>query len=587
MRISEDIINNIRDKASIAEVIGHYIPIIKKGRGYTAVCPFHDDHDPSLSIAEDKKIYKCFVCGDGGNVFTFVMHYKKCSFIEAVREVADIIGEPLPIDLKDTPKRISPFQPYYDLLNEAITFGRYVLNTKAGSLARNYLQSRGLDDDLCDYFDIGYNPPGDVMYKYLISKKFKDEDLIKVNIAREDNYGQMRDVFFDRIIFAIHDQNGNPIGFTARTMSKDSQAKYINTTTTPIYSKGDVVYNYHRAKEAAKKSGRVIICEGVMDVVAFKRADIEYSVCTLGTAMTSRQLRIIAGLSKHIVFCYDGDKAGQAATIKAVELCLKEGIEPYVIDNRSLLDPDEILNQGSKSDLVSFSNHELTGIEFAFEYYKKIYPLNNYANKKAYNMRLSEMISKMADKYDRDNMYVALKDITGLSRFVAKETVGEVKKNDRMPQSNSLTLNGLEKAEYTILSQMLLSKQAADIYRHDIGCLLNPQNDLIASLILDDYRHYQSSSIARIIDSSDDEDIKRRLLDLSMYELVPDEYNIDILMGAIGKVKMEIKKARFEELNNLIRNNEYTNKSKMTEYLQEYSRLAKELGGNKNVRKEK
>ena len=586
MRISEDIINNIRDKASISEVIGHYIPIIKKGRGYTAVCPFHDDHDPSLSIAEDKKIYKCFVCGDGGNVFTFVMHYKKCSFLEAVREVAEIIGEPLPIDIKETPKTVSPFKPYYDLLDEAISFGRYVLNTKAGALARDYLQKRGITDDLCDYFDVGYNPPGDVMYKFLASKKFQDEDMIKVNVAREDNYGQMRDVFFDRIIYAIHDQNGNPIGFTARTMNKDNQAKYINTTTTPLYSKGDIVYNYHRAKEAAKKAGRVIVCEGVMDVIAFKRADIEYAVCTLGTAMTQKQLKIIAGLNKHIVFCYDGDKAGQAATIKAVDLCLNEGIEPYVIVNRSGLDPDEILNRGDKNDLVSFSQHELTGIEFAFEYYKTVYPLNNYANKKAYNMRLSEMIIKMADKYDRDNMFVALKDVTGLSRYAPKEEYKTIKKNKQIKET-SLNLNGLEKAEYTILSQMLLSKQAADIYRHDIGCLLNPQNDLIASLILDDYRHYQSTSIARIIDNSDNEEIKKRLLDLSMYELLPDEYNIDILMGAIDKVKTEIKKARFEELSGLIKNNEYANKTKMTEYLQEYSRLAKELGGNKNVRKEK
>ncbi len=586
MRISEDIINNIRDKASISEVIGHYIPIIKKGRGYTAVCPFHDDHDPSLSIAEDKKIYKCFVCGDGGNVFTFVMHYKKCSFLEAVREVAEIIGEPLPIDIKETPKTVSPFKPYYDLLDEAISFGRYVLNTKAGALARDYLQKRGITDDLCDYFDVGYNPPGDVMYKFLASKKFQDEDMIKVNVAREDNYGQMRDVFFDRIIYAIHDQNGNPVGFTARTMNKDNQAKYINTTTTPLYSKGDIVYNYHRAKEAAKKAGRVIVCEGVMDVIAFKRADIEYAVCTLGTAMTQKQLKIIAGLNKHIVFCYDGDKAGQAATIKAVDLCLNEGIEPYVIVNRSGLDPDEILNRGDKNDLVSFSQHELTGIEFAFEYYKTVYPLNNYANKKAYNMRLSEMIIKMTDKYDRDNMFVALKDVTGLSRYAPKEEYKTIKKNKQIKET-SLNLNGLEKAEYTILSQMLLSKQAADIYRHDIGCLLNPQNDLIASLILDDYRHYQSTSIARIIDNSDNEEIKKRLLDLSMYELLPDEYNIDILMGAIDKVKTEIKKARFEELSGLIKNNEYANKTKMTEYLQEYSRLAKELGGNKNVRKEK
>ena len=196
---------------------------------------------------------------------------------------------------------------------------------------------------------IGYNPPKDALSQYLKSKGYKDNEMETVNVARVTNYG-MKDVFADRIMFPIHDMNGNPIAFSARTM-RDSEAKYINTASTLIYNKGDTVYNYHRAKEDGHKANRIIITEGVMDTIAFARADIPYVVSTLGTACTQKQLEIIATISRHMVFCYDGDKAGQNATMKAVELALNMGYEPSVIKNETGLDPDEIISNGKPKDL--------------------------------------------------------------------------------------------------------------------------------------------------------------------------------------------------------------------------------------------
>ena len=207
MKLTQEVIDDIRSSADIAQVIGHYIPLIKEGKGYSALCPFHDDHDPSLSISEDKQIYKCFVCGNGGNVFTFVSNFKKISFPQAVSEVASIIGKPIDIDL--APKKVSRFQPYYDLLSSMISYCNYLLSaSKLGEEAMAYLNNRGLEKEVIEYFNIGLDPDNNKIYEYLKNHGFKDEDMIKTGICRMLQTG-MADVFYNRIIFPIHDKEGN------------------------------------------------------------------------------------------------------------------------------------------------------------------------------------------------------------------------------------------------------------------------------------------------------------------------------------------------------------------------------------------
>ena len=578
MIISDEVINDIRNSASITEVIGHYIPLIKKGKGYTALCPFHDDHDPSLSISEDKQIYKCFVCNNGGNVFTFVMNFKKCSFIEAVVEVAKIIGKPLDIEIEKKPKAVSKYQRYYDLLEDTVKFSNYMLSTFAGEEANRYLESRGISKEIIEKFMIGYNPPKDALSQYLKSKGYKDNEMETVNVARVTNYG-MKDVFADHIMFPIHDMNGNPIAFSARTM-RDSEAKYINTASTLIYNKGDTVYNYHRAKEDGHKANRIIITEGVMDTIAFARADIPYVVSTLGTACTQKQLEIIATISRHMVFCYDGDKAGQNATMKAVELALNMGYEPSVIKNETGLDPDEIISNGKPKDLQNFASVEITGIEFAFEFYKKIYPLNNYSNRKEYHKRISELIEKLKDNYDKENYYHDLYNLTGLVRNnslqIKKTEYNEVP----IVKKESKTLEGIVKAEYTILSQMIMSKKAVEIYRRELGCLFDENCEEIAMMIINEYRHNNECSYAKLFDDTKDEKIKGILIDIASMETLSSQYDEEVFKGAISRVRFELSKNRIDDLKKKISNCDRTNQDKLNEYLKEYSKLIKELGGS-------
>ena len=575
MKISEDVINDIRNSANIVDVIGHYIPLVKKGKSFSALCPFHDDHDPSLSISEDKQIYKCFVCGNGGNVFTFVQNYKKISFPESVVEVSKIIGKP--IEYEAAPKEVSKFQPYYDVLNSMVAYTNYLLSgSKLGEAAMKYLKNRGLDEDVIKNFNIGFNPSNNVIYKYLNSQKHSDENIIKAGACRMLDNG-MADIFYNRITFPIHDMYGNPIAFTARDFEGKSDSKYINSSENIIYTKGDNLYNYHRAKDACKKAGYVIVCEGVMDVIAFYRAGKENVIATLGTACTKKQIELLKTLSNNVVLSYDGDNAGQAANIKIGEILLNNGFNVSAIDNDTLLDPDEIIQKYDKNALRDLEAKQISFIDYAIKYYKKHFNLDNYNDRKQMTIVISRLIEKLADDYDKDNYNNELYELTKIRK---RESTSEPKKQyNGKAVKLGFSIDGLTKAEYTILVEIAQSRKALDLYQSKLGCLLEQANQNLSMLIVDDYRKNGKCSLSRIYDETGDESIRNTITNLAAVEGLPTEYDEETLISAIDKVKLEIKRKKLDVLKDLINKNQVVDPKLSQEYLKEYVELVKEIGG--------
>lgn len=584
MRLSEETINDIRNSATLSEVIGHYIPLVKKGKGYTALCPFHDDHDPSLSISDDKQIYKCFVCGNGGNVFNFVMNFKKISFLESVKEVADIIGKPLDIEISAPIKKVDKNQKYYDLLNKYIEETNYLLtSTNAGSKAFEYLSNRGLDKEVINYFNLGYNPKDDFMYKYLSQNDFKDEDMITVGINRMSDKG-MRDIFYNRILFPIHNIDGNPIAFTARDFEGNSDSKYINSSETLIYVKGDNLYNLNRAKDIAKKLNSLIIVEGTMDVIAYHRVGIENVVATLGTALSKNQLKLLKSITNNIILGFDGDKAGQSANMKHGEVLLNNEFNVEVVDNNTGLDPDEIVNK-DKNVLKDITSRRLSYIDYAIKYYKNIYNLDNYQDRKMMNQKISVLIDKLKDQYDRDNYENTLYELTKIRKI---ET-GISKKEYNIPRTNKqfhYTMDGLTKAEYSMLVMMSMSKQASDLYAKDLGYMLDPINQELAMIIIDEYRKKGECHFSRLLDEVKDDNIKNLISTIATIDSLPSEFDLDLFKASINKVKQELKKKKLEDLSKKIKSTEQIEPNKANEYLIEYQKIIRELGGKSNAKKE-
>ena len=536
-RISPEEIDAVRSQADIVDVIGHYLQIHRKGKSYVALCPFHDDHSPSMSISEDRQIYKCFVCGKGGNVFTFVQDYEKVSFPEAVGRVASLIGYTLSVQPETVQQRKDPNrEKIYEVLNETIRYSMYQLNSSEGTAQKEYLHKRGLNDEIIETFQIGYNPFDDALYRFLHAKGFEDRYMVSANVTRLSNTG-MHDVFSGRIMFPIHDGYGNPIGFSARAVRAEQTSKYINTNDTEVFRKGDIVYNSHRARGPARRAGKVYICEGVTDVIAFWQAGMQNAVCTLGTSCTPAQISLLKGMAAKLVFCYDGDEAGQAATWRAARMAIDAGCSVTVVLNRTGMDPDEILRGQGKEALAEMASREMSWMEFVLEYLKNRTNLESYLEKKEMAAKAMAEISRLSDETDKRYFTDQLAQITGLrleyTPSAPQKPVQEVLHRIKAP-------NGTVKAEEEILTMMLSSASAARAFEEKLGYLIDDTRQTLAMMIVDAMRTYGKADPSKLIDSTDDPRIRDMISSLATSEEYGAPYDEARMNGAIRRVKRTV-----------------------------------------------
>lgn len=544
-KLSEDKINEIRSHSDIVEVISKFIPLTKKGKNYVCNCPFHDDHDPSLTISQEKQIFKCFACGAGGNVFNFVSRYENISFLESVVEVAKISQIELEnIEITKT-QSDSRLVPYYKVNQSFIEYTQFMLLDPNHAEVLKYLHERGITDDLIKKFEIGYNPKDDALYRYLKAKKFSDETMINANLVRLTNQG-IHDVFSNRITIPIHDCFGNPIAFTARRVLNNDEAKYINSSETACYQKSQIVFNYHRALSASKKTRRVLLVEGAMDVIAFYKCGIEDVVATLGTACTKEQLRLLKNLHVRIDVCYDGDNAGIHAIYKFGKMASEASLDFDVVNNQSGLDPDEIIEQFGKDELTALSNRTISWIDFCFEYLQTKYLLDNYSQKVEFVKEMRVEIERVKETFLKETYYARLKELTQFDLKSLNETKIEIV---RIP--NKFVVKMDERAEYEILGQMLISRQAVNLFRSELGYLIHPLCNQLSLYLINEYRKNDHIEVADLLNVIQEDEVKNLLLELSEWELAPKEFNQQVLIDAIHCIKKKCLDQKIRELSSL------------------------------------
>lgn len=555
-RLSEQEISQIRAKADIVDVIGRYVPLTRKGKSYKCVCPFHDDHDPSMSIAADKQIYKCFVCGAGGNVFMFVQNYEKISFIEAVYKVAEYAGVTLEHTLDVTPRIKDPhLQALHKACREAIEFTHYQLDTLDAKNVKEYLMRRNITEEIIKRFEIGYNPMDDALYRFLHAKKHADDDLVSAGLVRVTSLG-MKDVFSHRIMIPIHDEFGEPVGFTARRVAENEEAKYINTTETDIYKKGNLIFNYHRAKQEARKAKKAYLVEGAMDVLALEKVELHNAVATLGTAMTKEQLRLLQLLHVPIVVCYDGDKAGRNATYKFGKMAREAQLPFEIVDNKYGLDPDEVIDVYGKDELRALLDKTISWIDFLFEYLLGRYNLDNYSQKKEFAQEMALEIQALQDDFEKQSYFIRLRELTEFDMQV--EQPKEERRAIHQPQpprQSFLTFpkSGRSHAEHEILSQMLNGIAASNLFKEELGFLKDDTGNKLAMYIIDYYRTHTTLAVAELLDVIWEEDVKALLLEIANWELAREDVDMAVLQEAIAKEKSCFLDDKIQLLNKKIR----------------------------------
>ncbi len=560
-RLSQEKIDEIRQSVDIVDVMGQYLELHKKGKNYMAICPFHDDNHPSLSISQSRQIYKCFVCGNGGNVFTFIQEYLKVPFVEAVMKVAefghvDMSGYSLE---KRVVKVDEALAPLYDMHAFALKLYMYYLYTQSGKQALDYLRHRGFDDDLIKMFGIGYAPEKSILHERFQKEGYTEVAQVKSGLVLENECHYDR--FHDRVMFPLYDEFGKVVGFSGRVYkAQDKNSKYMNSPESDIFIKGKTLYNYHRAKEAVRQAGFVYINEGFMDVIAMHRAHHDNCIALMGTALTKDHLRMLKRMTRTIHLCLDGDMAGQAAAMKSSDLLTSQGFEVKIVLLPDGRDPDEILSTEGIEGLDAVLKDTLSPIDFMMAFECSRLDLRNYEDRKTLLVKACEKIAKIEDRIDRGHYIAKLSSLTDFPKEIIEEQLlnssAILEHREQFSQNRIETIQDqrpiLDKytlAEKNLLFYMLNDRQVSDIYEAKAGFMHNDTYRALAAYIRDYYRTHKTMDVANLIDKigSSHSALVNALTDIAECSL-PLPYQKEVIDDYIARITENTKNIREQEL---------------------------------------
>ena len=394
--MNNDLINQIRSKVDIVDIIGERIPLVAKGKNFFGVCPFHDDTNPSMSVSREKQIYTCFSCHATGNVFNFLMDYEHMSFPEVLKYLGDRVG----IDTHgvNVTKKSTKYDKFYDAYSLALKYYQNNLNSTIGVKAKKYLLSRKIDDSIIKEFEIGLSlETPDDLTKLLMKKEYDLVTLNRIGLSNDNH-----DIYNNRIMFPLYDITGKVVGFSGRRYDDVKENKYVNTRETDIFKKGEMLYHYHIAKEECRVSKSVIVMEGFMDVIRASTIGIKNTVALMGTALTKEQINLLKRLSKNIILCLDGDDPGVHATLSIGDTLMSEGIEVKVVPLPNPEDPDSYILNNGKERFIGLVENALNFSDFKINKLKEKVNFSSDEEKADYINKVIEETSKVDDEIRRE-----------------------------------------------------------------------------------------------------------------------------------------------------------------------------------------
>lgn len=562
--ISNEEITEIRKKADIVEVIGSYINLAPQGKNYFGICPFHNDHSPSLSVSREKQIYKCFTCLASGNVFTFVQNYENISFVEAVKKVADKINYKL--DIKD--KIVNKNSKYYELMDLSNKIFVNNLNSNLGLKAKEYLiNERHLSEEAIKEFNIGLALNDNNLNKLLSSKGYSDKDIIEMSLANKTDNGLL-DMFRNRITFPICNHEGKIIAYSARIYQNEDTSKYINSKESVIFKKGYTFYNYDKCRLEALKIKSVILVEGQMDAIRVYTSGFKNVIASMGTAITSNHISLLKKLNAKVILMMDNDNAGEKSTILNGEELIKNNIEVSVVRLTGEKDPDSFILKNGADAFRDALKGEISFFDFKLRYLKKDKNLNKADE-------LAEYINKIIDELNKSDDDI-LKSVT-INKIAEDYNIDkrilEGKLVKITPRIDSVVvkrkrpkLNQYHQAAEAILYLMMNDPKFIRKYKIELNYFPEEKYKLIANDILAYKEINGEFDIADFMTYINDLEYKEdiyRILNDYQDKILPEEFdnfvaiiNKWIRESKIDKLKEQLKNEtdvkKQEELNDLI-----------------------------------
>ncbi len=426
MYFSEDIVEEVRSRNDIVDVISSYVKLQKKGSSYFGLCPFHNEKSPSFSVSRDKQMYYCFGCGAGGNVFTFIMEYENYSFAEALRMLAERVGITLPEQeySKEAKEKANLKNTLLEINKLAAKYFYAQLKSQGGQAAYNYLKRRELDEETITGFGLGYsNKYSDDLYKYLKAKGYTDELIAKAGLISIDEKNGVYDKFWNRVMFPIMDVNNRVIGFGGRVMG-DAKPKYLNSPETEIFDKSRNLYGLNKARTSRKKY--FLICEGYMDVIALHQAGFTNAVASLGTALTTGHANLLRRYVNEVYLTYDSDEAGTKAALRAIPILKEAGIVAKVIRMDPYKDPDEFIKNLGAEAFEERINKARNGFMFSLEILEKDFEMHTPEGKTAFYREVAKRLTTFEEEIERNTYIQAVAEAYHVGFEELRKLVGKM-----------------------------------------------------------------------------------------------------------------------------------------------------------------
>ena len=563
-RIPQEVIEEVRHRTNIVDIIGQYVQLKKSGKNYMGLCPFHEERSPSFSVAEDKQIFHCFGCGKGGTVFNFLQEIEGISFPESVKRVADL--EHLSVDfdwsepreVADTPEN-QQRRSLLQLHSKAAELYHHILvNTKIGEPALNYLLERGLTQELIETFQIGFAPQKRDFLSQVFKNEQLDETLFEPSglFVQRDN-GTFLDRFYQRIMFPINDPQGNVIAFSGRLLKTadfpgDEMPKYLNSPETTLFNKRETLFNFDKARKEIRKENTVLLFEGFMDVIAAWQSGVKSGVASMGTSLTNEQIRRLERVAKEVVICYDGDNAGVQATNRAIQLLQENShFDLSIVSIPEKLDPDEYVRKYGAEAFQNLANHgRETVFSFKMNYHRLTRNMNNEKEQLDYVNELLRELTNVQSPLERDRYLNQIAQEFQLSVHSLEEQFNQLKQEQRSVQrqerqrfyqdemmpppmeepvfeenhvQNKLPLTQVQKAERSLLFRLMNEQGVRQTIQQlpDFSFAHDEYQELY--FLLESYATlHQSFDIADFINFLQDNQTKQLAIEIA-YQNLPEE----------------------------------------------------------------
>lgn len=593
-RIPQELFDQVIQKSDVVDVISDYVQLSKAGKNYKGLCPFHGENTPSFVVSPDKGIYKCFGCGEGGNVVSFVSSIEAISYPQAVLKLAKRAGIETDIVLQsDESIQDAKFKNEFDILEFAKGFYHYYLNhTKEGKMALAYLHDRGMSDETIAKFGIGLAPSySDALVKTLANNRYSLEVAVNLGLLNE-HQGQYYDRFKSRIMFPIFDKVGHVVGFSGRVFLEGDTnlGKYVNSPESAIFQKGKLIYHLNDAKLAIRRHNRVLLFEGFLDVISAVEAGFVESVATMGTALTEDHSRELRRLTDQIILCFDGDKAGLAAANKAIPILMAQNFSISVVEIPNKMDPDEFIKTYGKEAFSKLIDQAIPAIDYQYRYIKRQFNLEFVSHREqfkrqiyhfAYTLQshtLQELIlKKLAYDISIGEQSILQEFNSSKSQVYKNSNMNNNKNGNRQIHARQLRDTKYERSEKMLIHYMLKERRVAlQVEKELNGYLNDPIRRNIVLYILDYYTTHETMNLQYFLNWIDEALVKPITDIIFECESLPPLASEEVIHDLISVVKEYVYKVQMEQLKKQI--SEATLDHEKLELLGKVNQLKQQFG---------